>query len=62
MNYDYDALLAALVAFCVTLLAFFFLPTLADQPPGLALAAVGYMVVFFVVSALIQFIRRKRRK
>lgn len=39
MNYDYGALLAALVAFCVTLLAFFLLPALDDQPPGLALAA-----------------------
>ncbi len=62
MNFDYDALLAALAAFCITLLAFLFLPMPTDQPPGLALTAVGYMVIYFVVFRLIQFIRQSSRK
>jgi hypothetical protein len=62
MNFDYNTLLAALAAFCIALLAVLFLPMPTDQPPGLALTAVGYMVVYFVVLRLIQFIRQRRRK
>lgn len=57
-----DALLAALVAFCVTLLALLFWPVLTDQFPDLALAAVGYLAVLFVVSGLLRLLRRKPRK
>lgn len=52
-----DALLAALVAFCVTLLAFLFWPALAEQIPELAVAVGVYMVALFAASGLFMLIR-----
>lgn len=57
-----DALLAALVAFCVTLLAFLFWPVLTDQFPDLAVTAAIYVAVLLVVSGLFRIIRQRPRK
>jgi positive regulator of sigma E activity len=58
---DQDALLAALLAFCVCLLALLFYPVVADQLPDIARTAIVYGAVLFGVAAVFQFIRRKRR-
>jgi hypothetical protein len=58
---DQDALLAALLTFCVCLLAILFFPVVADQLPDLARTAIVYGAVLIGVAALFQFIRRKRR-
>jgi positive regulator of sigma E activity len=58
---DQDALLAALLTFCVCLLAILFLPVVADQLPDLARTAIVYGAVLIGAAALFQFIRRKRR-
>ena len=58
---DQDALLAALLTFCVCLLAILFFPVVADQLPDFARTAIVYGAVLIGVAALFQFIRRKRR-
>ena len=55
-----DALLAALVTFCVCLLALLFFPVVADQLPDLARTAIVYGAVLVGVAAVFEFIRRKR--
>jgi hypothetical protein len=59
---DQDALLAALLTFCVCLLAFLFFPVVVDQLPDLVRTALVYGAVLVGTAALFQFIRRKRRK
>jgi hypothetical protein len=59
---QYDALLAALVVFCVTLALFLFFPwMIADLPDAVRTAAV-YLIVALVVAGFSLFIRRKLRK
>ena len=55
-----DALLAALVTFCVCLLALLFFPVVADQLPDLARTAIVYGAVLVGVAAVFEFIPRKR--
>lgn len=57
-----DALLASLVAFCVTLLAFLFMPAIADEFPGLAVAAAVYLAILLAISWVFRFSRRKLHK
>jgi hypothetical protein len=59
---DQDALLAALLTFCVCLLAALFFPVVVDQLPDLARTAIVYGAVLIGTAALFQLIRRKRRK
>jgi MFS superfamily sulfate permease-like transporter len=58
----YDALVAALLAGCVTLAAFLFWPFVADQLPELGRMAIVYLAVLFVVSWIFEFWRRRWRK
>jgi hypothetical protein len=59
---DQDALLAALLTFCVCLLAILFFPVVADQLPDLARTAIVYGAVLIGTAALFQLIRRNRRR
>jgi MFS superfamily sulfate permease-like transporter len=58
----YDALLAGLLAGCVTLAVFLFWPLVADQLPELGRMAIVYLAVLFVVSWIFEFWRRRWRK
>ncbi len=59
---DHDALLAAVVAGCVTLAAFLFLPGAADDLPDLIRTGLVYLVAVAGFAGLFQLVRRRRRR
>jgi predicted permease len=59
--FNQDALIAALLAFCVTLLAALFLPSISELLPDMARSAAVYLAVLLIVAGVAQYLRRRRR-
>ena len=59
---NYDALLAALVAFAFTLALFLFWPWVVAELPQTIRTAAVYLVVALIVSGISIFIRTRLRK
>ncbi len=58
---DFDAFLAAVVAGCVTLAAFLFLPAATEDMPDLMRTGIVYLVALGIFGGLFEFWRRRRR-
>ena len=59
---NYDALLAALVAFAFTLALFLFAPFVVAELPDTIRTAAVYLVVALIVSGISIFVRKRLRK